>query len=201
MLFETLTEQSLYPDPFTPRPVRDTTEHILQTFSLENLYRLAAGKPGRGKTMAQHMLADIKSLLVYDSDPGEQAYYDTRKTIFDWLDKKSIERPSGKPTKRSNALYYYRQALKFGDFKAAERYLKKYYSLGGTSRTLRGSIKRAHPLASIPVKDRFRFRQSLGPQQVKRLRLALDWYDRTYKQKDLKLRLGVTKDMLVSQKP
>jgi hypothetical protein len=196
MLFETLTEQSLYPDPFTPRPVRDTTEHILRTFSLDSLYRMAAGKPGRGKTMAQHMLADIKSLLVYSSDPGEQAYYDTRKMVFDWLDKEEVERPSAKPTKRSNALYYYRQALKYGDFKAAERYLKKYYELGGTSRTLRGSIKRAHPLASIPMAKRFRFRRSLGPQEAQRLKMALDWYDLTYKKKDLDLRLDVTKNML-----
>jgi hypothetical protein len=199
MLFEGLTTQSLYPDPFTPRPIRDTTEHILRTFSLDSLYRLAAGKPGRGNTMAKHMLADIKSLLIYNADPGEQAYYNTRKMVFDWLDKKGIERSSGKPTKRSNALYYYRQALKYGDFKAAKRYLEKYYDLGGTARTLRSSIKRAHPLASIPARKRYSFRQSLGPQQAERLEQALKWYDLTYKAKDFKLRHGVKKELVTHQ--
>jgi hypothetical protein len=150
--------------------------------------------------MAAHFLSDIKSLLVYSSDPGEQAYYDTRKMVFDWLDKQDVERPSGKPTKRSNALYYYRQALKYGDFNAAERYLRKYYEMGGTSRTLRQSIKRAHPLASITPRKRFSFRQSLGPQEAQLLKQALTWYDLTFKQQDLELRLGVTKE-LVANKP
>jgi TPR repeat protein len=188
---ESLTGKKTYPDPFNVRPIRDTTEHILRTFSLDSIYRMAAGKPGRGKNVAEHFLADIKSLLVYRSDPGEQAYYDTRKMVFDWLGAQGVERPSGTPTKRGNALYYYRQALKYGDFSAAKRYLGKYYEMGGTGRTLRQGIKGAHPLASIPSRKRYSFRQSLGPQDAQRLKQALEWYELTYKQKDTNLRQEV----------
>jgi len=58
---------------------------------------------------------------------------------------------------------------------------------------LRGSIKRAHPLASIPIAKRFGFRQSLTPKQAERLKIALDWYDRTYKGQDLELRMDVNR--------
>jgi DNA repair protein RadC len=201
LLFEGLTKEQLYPDPFRPRPVRDTLEHVLRAFSLDSIYRMAAGKPGRGATMANHFLSDIKSLLVYTSDPGEQAYYDTRKMVFDWLEDTGVERPSGKPTKRSNALYYYRQALKYGDLQAAKRYLEKYYQMGGTSRTLRSSIKRAHPLASVPVRKRYNFRQSLSPAQSERLKMALKWYERMYKKQDLELRQGVARKMFAPQNP
>ena len=199
LLMESLTGEKLYPDPFSPRPIRDTAEHVLRTFSLESIYRIAAGKPGRGKNVAEHLLNDFKSLLLYTSDPGEQAYYDTRKMVFEWLDDQGIERSSGKPTNRSNALYYYRQALKYGDLTAAKRYLEKYYTYpGATGRTLRQSIKRAHPLSSVPRRKRFTFRQNMTPKQQKVLKTALEWYDITYKDQDLKLRLG---DRIVNQLP
>ncbi len=194
ILFETLTKTQTYPDPFSPRPIRDTLGHVLRTFSLDSIYRMASGKPGRGRTMAEHFLNDLKTILVYDSDPGEQAYYDVRKYVFDWLGDQGIERPSGKPTNRSNALYYYRQALKYGDLDAAKRYLMKYYDLGGSPRSLRTSIKRAHPLGSLAMKHRFKFRQSLSPEQQKKLEIALEWYNRVYRKEDLSLRMEVAKE-------
>jgi hypothetical protein len=194
LLFESLTREQTYPDPFRPRPIRDTMQHILRTFSLDSVYRMATGKPGKGKNMAEHFLNDIKNLLFYESDPGEQAYYDARKMVFDWLGAQGIERPSGKPTNRSNALYYYRQALKYGDFEAAKRYLNKYYELGGTGRTMKQSIKRAHPMGSLPLKHRFKFRQSLTPEKQQTLKVALEWYDRVYKGSDLDIRMEVAKE-------
>jgi hypothetical protein len=191
LLFESATGYRTYPDVFSPRPIRDRVENVLRTFSLDSMYRMAAGKPGRGKNMAEHFLSDIKSLLVYTSDPGEQAYYDTRKAVFDWLDEQGTDRPSGRPTNRSNALYYYRQALKYGDLTAAKKYLDKYYTYpGATGRTLRRSIKRAHPLTSIPARRRFSFRESLTPEQANRLKIALKWYEKTYKEKDTEFRHG-----------
>ena len=201
LLFEGLTKRQLYPDPFTPRPVRDTLEHVLRAFSLDSIYRMAAGKPGRGATMAQHFLADIQSLLVYSSDPGEQAYYDARKMVFDWLDDKGDERSSPTPTNKGNALYYYRQALKYGDLRAAKKYLTKYYNMGGTSRTLRNSVRRAHPLASIPLKNRYTFRQSLSPKETQRLEMAVKWYELMYKKQDLELRQQVARERFLNKQP
>lgn len=180
LLYETLSGQSFFPDPLHPRPIRDTTEHILRTFSLDRLYNQAAGKPKEGGSWATQMYRDIQSLALNDSDPGEQAYYTSRKYIFDWLDKQGKEKPVAMPTNRSNSLYYYKQALKFGDFDAAEKYLKKYQEMGGKLHDVQGSIKRVHPLASLRLADRYKFKASLSPEQRETLSLATAWYKKHY---------------------
>jgi hypothetical protein len=186
---EVTSGYTLYPDVFTPRPVRDRVEHLMKTFKLDSIYRSAMGRPSRGKTPGapaavqamQQLVEDLTGVMSYDSDPGEMAYYDTRSAAFEWLEKKGDEkRFGGRPNKKGNALYWYKQAMKFGDIDAAHRYLTKYYELGGTPRGRIESIRRSHPLASIPKKDRFEFRKSLNPDQERRLKMALDWYKRTY---------------------
>lgn len=180
MFAETATGYKLYPDIFRPLPNRDRVENLLKTFKLDKIYRYATGKPGRGQTMAEHFISDLSTLLVYGNDPGEMAYYDTRKMVFDWLANQGIERSYGKPTRKGNALYYYRQALKYGDLNAAEKYLEQYYDMGGTPKTLRQSLKRANPLSSISKSDRYKFRRSLTPKQNETVQTALEWYKKTY---------------------
>ena len=116
----------------------------------------------------------------YTSDPGEQAYYDIKAKTFDFLDDKGIERPSVTPTKKSNALYYYKQALKFGDLKAAHKYLGIYMELGGTDTGIEQSVKRSAPLGSLAKKDHREFLATLTPEEYDRYELALAWYNDTY---------------------
>jgi len=187
LLLEVLTGEATYPDPLNPRPIRDTTEHILRTFSLDKVYKRATGKPGRGKNIAEHLLADLESLVFYKSDPGEQAYYDSRRTVIDFRKSQGDELAGGKPTNRGNALYYYKQALKYGDFKAAEKYLIKYYELGGKRTSIKRSITQAHPLAGIKKMQRHKFRKSLNPVEARTLERALEWYNQTYKKSSAKL--------------
>jgi hypothetical protein len=180
LLYETLSGQSFFPDPTHPRPIRDTTEHILRSFSLDRIYNQASGKPKQGGTWATQMYRDIQSLALNEADPGEQAYYTSRKYIFDWLDKQGKEKPAAMPTNRSNSLYYYKQALKFGDFDAAEKYLKKYQGMGGKLHDVQGSIRRVHPLASLRLADRYKFKSSLSPEQKETLSVATAWYKKHY---------------------
>jgi hypothetical protein len=180
LLYETLSGQSFFPDPTHPRPIRDTTEHILRTFSLDRIYNQASGRPKQGGTWATQMYRDIQSLALNEADPGEQAYYTSRKYIFDWLDKQGKEKPAAMPTNRSNSLYYYKQALKFGDFDAAEKYLKKYQGMGGKLHDVQGSIRRVHPLASLRLADRYKFKSSLSPEQQETLSVATAWYKKHY---------------------
>jgi len=180
LLYEVLSGQSFFPDPMNPRPIRDTTEHILRTFSLDRIYNQASGKPKQGGTWATQMYRDIQSLALNEADPGEQAYYTSRKYIFDWLDKQGKEKPSAMPTNRSNSLYYYKQALKFGDFDAAEKYLKKYQGMGGKLHDVQGSIRRVHPLASLRLADRYKFKASLSPEQQETLSVATAWYKKHF---------------------
>ena len=37
------------------------------------------------------MYRDIQSLALNEADPGEQAYYTSRKYIFDWLEEHGIQ--------------------------------------------------------------------------------------------------------------
>ena len=180
LLYETLSGESFFPDPMHPRPIRDTAEHILRTFSLDRIYNQASGKPKQGGTWATQMYRDIQSLALNEADPGEQAYYTSRKYIFDWLDKQGKEKPVAMPTNRSNSLYYYKQALKFGDFDAAEKYLKKYQDMGGKLHDVQGSIRRVHPLASLRLADRYKFKASLSPEQQETLSVATAWYKKHY---------------------
>jgi len=182
LLYETLTGKSTWPDAFSPRPIRDKVKNILRTFKLDKPYDYLAGRPKRGgDTATEHFLSDLLSVVAYNTEPGVQAYYDTRSKVFDWNDKHGDDRGGrGSPSKRGNTLYYYRQAMKYGDLPAAEKYLRKYYDMGGTPRGLRQSIKNAHPLSGIDKVDRFRFRKQLGKGDQKRLEMALKWYRKTY---------------------
>ena len=179
---ELLGGRTFYPDPFNPRPIRDKLEQIARSFSLNGVYRWIAGKPKRGDTWSAQLANDILALGTYTSDPGESAYYDTLARVYDFMEKNGRERASGVPTTRSNALYYYKQALKYGDLKAAEKYLKKYYELGGIDTNITQSIKRAAPLAPLPADWRGLFLRSLTPDERARYDLAMRWYRRTYVQ-------------------
>jgi hypothetical protein len=84
------------------------------------------------------------------------------------------------PTTRGNALYYYKQALKYGDANAAFKYMKKYKELGGTPQGLKISIKLAHPIGGLQVRFRGKFRRSLSPEQRISYDRAVRWYRDTY---------------------
>ena len=190
MLGEMISGKSFYPDILRPLPIRDRIEHALRTFKLDRIYREALERPGRGKTpgasramqVAEHFVNDLKSLLVYESDPGLLAYYDTRQMVNEWLAKRGDEKTyGGRPTSKGNAFYYYKQAMKYGDLDAAQRYLNKYYELGGSLKSRLQSVKYAHPMSSISGMKRIAFRQSLTSKQDVTLQRALEWYNKTYK--------------------
>lgn len=180
MLFESITGSSLYPDPFSPKPIRDKVQHLLRTFSLDKIYNIAVGKPSRAGSWEKQFVDDLKSMVIYETDPGETAYWEIRKRVFDFRKEKGHEAPTVHPTNKSNALYYYRQAIKYGDLAAAAKYYQKYIEYGGTAKSIADSIKRAHPLSSLPIKDRYAFRNSLSEKDLKTLEVALRWYRDTY---------------------
>jgi predicted nucleotidyltransferase len=182
LLYETISGQSFYPNPGRPTPIRDTYEHIARVFSLDKIYNRAAGKPLKGGTWENQLSRDIAGLLINESDPGEQAYYTSRKMVFDWLEKNGKERGSALPTNSSNALYYYKQALKYGDMDAAEKYLKKYQDLGGKFHGIQMSIQRAHPLSSLKLSDRAKFKESLSLEDKQTMDVALEWYKKHFRE-------------------
>jgi hypothetical protein len=187
---ELLLERSYYPDPFNPRPIRDRLEYVSRTFSLGEVYNWAAGavdwavpsgmpmqRPRRGGTIGGQLINDLMALALYTADPGEMAYFDSVKLVRDYRSETlGLDNPD-----KSNALYYYKQSLRMGDLKSAEKYLRHYMSFpGDTSRGLEQSIKRAHPLGLLSRKDRQGFLDSLSPDERRRVEIATEWYNRVY---------------------
>lgn len=178
LLYETLTKQSLYPDPFNPKPIRDIGEHLARVVSADKIYKWIAGKPSKGIT------SDLASLLVYTSDPGEVAYYGMKSKLYDWIEETRGGDSSGfTPSKRSNALYYYKQALKYGDDKAAKKYYDQYIELGGDDKKMRKSIERSSPLGGLTRREMDQFKATLDKEDKNALKVAQKWYAKTYRTK------------------
>lgn len=174
---------STYPKFTAPRPVRDKVSHVLRTFSMDKAYNLFT-KPREGGTYVDQLAKDILGIFAYSSDPEVTAYYDTRKLAFDFMEKETgKQRPTVIPTAKSNALYWYKQSLRLGDIPKAEKFLKKYISLGGSPRYIRTSIKAIHPLGGIPKKYRRKFLSSLTSRERGRYDRALEWYRKAYFEK------------------
>ena len=175
--YELLTRKSLWPDPTNPRYIRNRGEHLARFLSLDKIYKHAAGLP------TQKLDKEFANLLIYRRDPGEAAYYSTMKMGRDWLKKNDIEIPSGDPTRKSNVLYYYKQALRYGDTTAAEKFLNKYLSpeIGGTLKGMRTSTKRAHPLRIMSKKRRRIFMKSLTPIERDIVNQGTNWYKKVFR--------------------
>jgi hypothetical protein len=189
MAADVTTGMTTYPDVFRPIPIRDRLEHVLRSFRLDSIYRAALDRPQEGKDShsatgrrVQHLLSDLRKMFVYDTDPGVQAYYDTRRMVFEWQAKQGDERAKmASPTNASNALYWYKQAMRYGDLKAADKYLKDYYEkFGGTPKKKDASIKSAHPLSGIKRASRYEFRKSLTPAEEETLQRGIEWYRKIY---------------------
>ncbi|KWT73768.1 hypothetical protein [Candidatus Magnetominusculus xianensis] len=180
MIVEPLMGRSFYPDMWSPRPIRDKLQHILKTWSLDNIYDWATGKPKRGGDVTGKLVNDLAGLLTYTTDAGESAYYDTIKMTRDYLEKLGEEKPTALPTSRGTALYYYKQSLKYGDIEAARKYLDKYKNLGGKMSDVKASIKRADPLAMLPAKYRDKFMAGLDAEDRAKIERAKRWYRETY---------------------
>jgi len=178
LLFELVTGRSLYPDPEKTRPIRDRGEYIARVLSLSPVYKskIVAGMPER---KGEGIIGSLSP--TYLTDTGESAYWKTRQMEIDFLKKSGYTYPQINPTEKSNALYFYKQALKFGDDEAAEKYLKKYVKLGGTAKGMKISVKKGKPLGLIPRVLEQRFIDSLTKEERDTFLEALEWYKSIYK--------------------
>jgi hypothetical protein len=181
--YEMLAGESLYPDPFNSRPIRDRAEHVAKLFSLDMPYDWAVGKPKRGGDVSGKLWNDLLSLGFYFSDPGEAAYWDAKSLSLKFLKRKGEQSPSVEPTDRQNAVYYYKVALRYGDLSAADRYLDKYKELKGDMKSIKVSIKMSSPLSSFAGsnrKYRREFLDGLGERDRGAVERAEKWYREVY---------------------
>jgi hypothetical protein len=158
------------------RPVRDPAEHVFRTVSADWLWNYVTGKPVRERNVMARVLG---KLLVYQTDPGEAAYWQIRQLAIEWKKKEGKGSPGGgDPTDRGNALYYYRRAVGWGDDRAATRWYNRYIELGGTPKGLNQSLERAAPLGSVADRDIDAFLGSLDEHELEILTKAEQWWGR-----------------------
>jgi hypothetical protein len=180
--------ESYWPDFLNPRPIRDRYEHIANTFSLGTIYKHIAGKPNKG-------MGEWSKLLINSTDPGESAYYKNWEKVRKWRDKLGKDDVgSFTPTTKANALYYYKQAMKYQDMEAARKYYVKYINLSGgvdkngkvpkkTLKNIERSIKRANPKSRIPAGTWNDFQKTFSAGEKKTWNTGIDWYENTYKKR------------------
>jgi hypothetical protein len=172
---EAATGKKLWPDVFNTRQNRDPWRNLMSSFSLENEYDLALGKPSRGYAQSW------TEAFVYRRDPGEIAYNSARSIAYDWLKRaKGQEFAGGFSTARGNAMRDYRTAIKFGDQAAARQALEEMVKLGVDGGDYRAMMKRAAPLGPIPIKDQPAFVAQLTDDERATFLRAQGWYEQTF---------------------
>ena len=179
LFYETLAGKAFWPDVFNPRPTRDRWQHIAKAFSMGTVYDVLTGKPSKGWGNR------LSKLLFASSDPGESAYYKLRGKVMDYNDKIGIVSGGGfTPTDKGNALYYFKQSMRYGDMEAAEKYLRDYFRLSDSPKKamkgLKSSLKRVAPLGGLRKKDQKAFLNTLSDAEIKTLKVARDWYKEVY---------------------
>ncbi|MGE0161346.1 MAG: strawberry notch C-terminal domain-containing protein [Gemmatimonadales bacterium] len=183
-IFEVALGGSTYPTFFEegssfairPRMVRDPLEHIASSVSLAGLYRRVTGRPVRGDN-----LDAVSGLVVYQHDPDEASYWSARGLAQDWLEEQgSAGGGGGRPTRRDNALYYYKTALRWGDEDAATKWRERYFELGGTDRGMAQSIRMSHPLGLVSQEKRSAFLESLDAEDRQLVERAVAWHSSVY---------------------
>jgi hypothetical protein len=180
VFYETVTGVATWPDVFNPRPIRDRWRHIAKVFSASIPYDWWTGKPSRGWGK------NLSKLLLQSSDPGEAAYYKVRGLIRDFNDKMGDVSSGGfTPTDKGNALYYFKQSLRYGDMEAAERYLRDYVDLAGgpekASKGLKTSIDRTAPMGGLKKRDREAWLNGLTQAELKTLKVSRAWFKKIYR--------------------
>jgi hypothetical protein len=171
---EAITGKSLYPNVTEPRSIRDPLGHVARALDVEMPYNYLTDKPSRG------WQRNVESVATYTVDPGQLAYTRVQDLVSQW--QKSKGRPTGVMSRspRSDALYYYKKSLQYGDTGKADRWKAKYMELGGKEEGIEESVKRAHPISTIPAAEREEFLKSLARRDRQAVTDAEGWYNKVY---------------------
>jgi hypothetical protein len=177
--FELATGQQLFPDFRTSRPVRDAAQYVFRQLSLGAEYD-AVSSSLYGKPSAPY-LETLREMLWRNIDPGQGAYWDITNAAKSWLkETKGESRTSFFESPRGDALYNYKQAVRWDDERLQKMWLQRYLAEGGTRDQLRSSVQRGAPLAWMTESDRRKFVKRLGREERDVLKRAKKWYRETW---------------------
>ena len=173
LFYELSSGKSLYPDIRKQRSIRDKTQYIFRWLGFGDEYNVISDLPDRGWGDAAEKIWCNKAI------PYEGAYWDTIDRAGKWKEKVlGIKDYSSYDSPKSRAMYYYKQALRFGDRKAAEKYLNDYAAAGGTASGFKQSMNYLYPLAGVPKKYRREFYKSLDKEGREDYEKAMIYYEK-----------------------
>ena len=141
--------------------IRDWGEYLAGIYDLDEEYRAIKGVPSRG------YLGDrVSKSMFYYAEPGQAQYYATRDDKSKWM-RDTLGRKGGyaSTSDRTEALFNFKLATRFGDQKAADKYLAEYHQLGGTKDGLKQSLRSMHPLSGLSVPDEMEFLMQLTEKE------------------------------------
>jgi hypothetical protein len=182
MPLELLPGMTFYPDIRNPGIIRDNGYYIASSLGVKDEYTKLAGLP-----METSYLKTWQKAFIYKSKPEVNAYYKALDLKYKFkkqvLKEESNKSLGGKET--SEALYYYKQALRYGDEKIAEKYLQKYKDLGGTARGLATSLASLDPLYGLVDKknEKQQFYMWLTEDERETVKRAIKYYQSLVNQK------------------
>ena len=119
--------------------------------------------------------------LLYSTDPGEAAHWQTKGLVREWMEEN--DKGGGGDfgvSDRSNALYYWKKAIQWGDDKAEKHWEAEYRKMGGTDQNMAQSLTRSAPLGGVAQRDRETFLRSLDEQERDVVALAEKWWRSVY---------------------
>jgi len=169
---EVLTRQSIFPDVSKPAVIRDRMVHIARSLGVEPEYReiMNLPSPGYGKS--------LKNILLYQSDPGQSAYYDIFERKQEFLHKIGKGRDGFILTEKGQALYNLKLGLRYKDKDAVQKYMAEYLAFpGADTEGIERSLKNMDPLAGLNNREQHEFYKMLSSEEKEKLRKAADFYN------------------------
>lgn len=171
--YELLTGRSLFPDIYKQRQIRDKGLHVAQSLGIDREYRAIFGLPQRdGK-----YIGSIKDAFIYRANPDESAYWNILNEKERFLTQQNKPRGSGFwNDKKSNALYNFKVALRYKDWKAAEKYYFQYKVYGGTDAGVERGLKSMDPFYGLSDVEALQFLTWLPESEMNNLGRAIQYY-------------------------
>lgn len=161
-----ITGKDTFPDFRKPRTIRDKGEYVAKAFGVDAEYRWLAGMPTRG-------LGDAAwRQFVYIAEPGSGDYYGTLDLKFKWGENNGAGGRGSFESTKSDAMRNYKQAIRYKDKIAAEKYMKEYFAAGGTDKGMELSIAYLHPLSGLSLPKEIRFLSTLTDSEMDQLKKA-----------------------------
>jgi hypothetical protein len=179
--FDLFTDATHYPDFRKPMPLREKGVAIAQTFDLDKIYKVLRGIP-------QPKWEGVTSLVVQSADPGQESYYAARELVSRFLRDAKGKDSTGnwRISESGNALYYTKQAMRYGDHELALFWANEYIKHSKESgvdpqKGMQQSLRSLEPKNWVPQDFRREFEKSLSEDERQIFIEATQWYRRVYR--------------------